>query len=811
MSKQKFTNEELHDNSILKLLNEQELLYYSSEFGDSTKKLFNTRRGKSAAEKITEILTKPKEALRESIAAFHEDYQTMNEVSKELLLQTTKMLIEKKSFEGVTIQLVPKYKEQTRQEDYDFVKKTVSICFYPFPSHSLLYAGLKPTQALMHELTHGLDHALGMPSYKNLLSYLTKPDGVHLVPILEASADLVDATGTLKNQYINPKYTKVDDADEKLTKPYKNENYPNKPFIVAVAGSYKPGDEVQKESGEFPHALGLAEYLTFGTEQISDSIKSSNTVEEFGKQYRNDLQTNLNRIKVPYQTDPKLTVEELRYASLGLLKAAMETHISEMGKSSVLQPYMLKAIETFKTLEYNSFKSTLQSVLETYAEPKLTRKKAQEVTLGIISELEKSTAINVTKRFTMSDGTSVKYLVNREGELELQNSKKLDMSNVPSILITNNPLSTQKTLTPIQVQEGKQKQAFEPEITLQIPTKKGVTQDSDSFTSEAELPEKKLKVAAIPEIVLQSSVDSEKQPETKKRKLVEESEDSIEAPPPLKKPKTEVPDKWYKDRHFSLTSTTVVGSAEQLKINLERLNPGDTLALNVHVLTGDFGGLSHWVGIKKGAVGEVNTFAYIDPTGLRVHKHIEQAIKDQNPAAEIKQVFNEKVKLQHGKIVGSGDRAYFDGNDKDCGPFVVYSLQRLNNAPSIGEGIKELGSKASEISNIEKSKAFGQELREKHNVDLSELNKLADKEKPDLLQNKEMEIDSKSPRQSDITQALSITKKVEELENMDTRDIIKIAEKHKTTTTDSSKPINVRPNPTPTKDKSLEQKNRSNP
>jgi len=273
---------------------------------------------------------------------------------------------------------------------------------------------------------------------------------------------------------------------------------------------------------------------------------------------------------------------------------------------------------------------------------------------------------------------------------------------------------------------------------------------------------------------------------------------------PLKKPKTEVPDKWYEDRHFSLTSTTAVGSAEQLKINLERLNPGDTLALNVHVLTGDFGGLSHWVGIKKGAVGEVNTFAYIDPTGLGVHKHIEQAIKDQNPAAEIKHVFDEKVKLQHGKIVGSGDRAYFNGNDKDCGPFVVYSLQKLNDAPNIEDGIKQLQTKAREISNIDDSQAFGQELRKGQETALSKLNKEAETEKPVVPEKKEKKVDLQGPdKQNDSIQSsaqtLLMNDKIEILQGMSQDKVKKIVENQKSTIgSDSpSQLTNKRPSVTP--------------
>jgi len=54
------------------------LLHYSSEFGESTKQLFIQKRAGAAIRKITDILAKPEEALKESIIAFHKDYQTID-------------------------------------------------------------------------------------------------------------------------------------------------------------------------------------------------------------------------------------------------------------------------------------------------------------------------------------------------------------------------------------------------------------------------------------------------------------------------------------------------------------------------------------------------------------------------------------------------------------------------------------------------------------------------------------------------------------------------------------------------------------
>jgi len=554
MSKRQFTDELLCNNEVLQLLDTHGLLSHSNEYVDPTKALFENKAKPSdkkipnkniqftndqkqftlAAVQITEIQKNPEQALKDSFAAFDSDYQAMTTAGQQMLLHTTQILIDKENFKGVTVELAPEFINNTRQENYNFATKTVSICFYPFSEDTLLYHSLKPTQALLHELTHGVDYALDMSSYKSVLDYLAKQESVHLVPILETSADLLDNSKALKKKYIQPMYTMINDAYEPLKEHYTVQGVDDeialKPYIVTAIGDYKESKKVWTDSGELVYASGLAEFLTFETEQLSKCIAFSNTAEEFDTKYKAALKQNLASIKkVTYATDPALTVAELRYASLGLIKAATEVHIYEIAKSSVLKPYMEEATKIFDTLECDLFKDTIQSVLMTCSSPKLSENQAKAVVSGIIDGLGKQViGDNASKEFVLPDEKIIdkkiiKYRINEQNEqseLELETSTAFDMDNMPLISIP--PALLFPNLKKINLF------ILEPEVSPKPDKNKDDTntkkrQNFDSF--EDKRPKKKLKVSSeitpqSPEIT-QSPADSETQQviSTNKRKF----------------------------------------------------------------------------------------------------------------------------------------------------------------------------------------------------------------------------------------------------------------------------------------------------
>jgi len=69
---------------------------------------------------------------------------------------------------------------------------------------------------------------------------------------------------------------------------------------------------------------------------------------------------------------------------------------------------------------------------------------------------------------------------------------------------------------------------------------------------------------------------------------------------------------------------------------------------------------------------------------------------------------------------------------------------KFNSAPNVEEGIKQLQIKARETSNIDESKAFGQELRKEQETVLSRLDKEAETEKPVVPEKKEKKVELQS-------------------------------------------------------------------
>lgn len=138
------------------------------------------------------------------------------------------------------------------------------------------------------------------------------------------------------------------------------------------------------------------------------------------------------------------------------------------------------------------------------------------------------------------------------------------------------------------------------------------------------------------------------------------------------------------------------------------------IPLNVNVASSTFkdGENNHWVGLKITKTGADIKVEYVDPTGRKINPEIEKQL---NTLFECK-VEDHQIKLQNGSCVKQtqegaiGSVDVWDGNQSDCGAFVVHMLQELSRGPA---GIKKLKDEAVSIS-LEKSEKLGSRLRQEH-------------------------------------------------------------------------------------------------
>jgi hypothetical protein len=128
--------------------------------------------------------------------------------------------------------------------------------------------------------------------------------------------------------------------------------------------------------------------------------------------------------------------------------------------------------------------------------------------------------------------------------------------------------------------------------------------------------------------------------------------------------------------------------------------------MNVNVDTRDFNGLNHWVGVHIRRENGNTTVNYVDPTG---HPPSEAVLAELKPLGPIT---NQGIQLQQGSIIGSGQDAYWEGNNDDCGPLMIYMLQQLARGQ---EGVQQLQAEQETIFNattpLTKSRELGQRLR----------------------------------------------------------------------------------------------------
>jgi hypothetical protein len=145
------------------------------------------------------------------------------------------------------------------------------------------------------------------------------------------------------------------------------------------------------------------------------------------------------------------------------------------------------------------------------------------------------------------------------------------------------------------------------------------------------------------------------------------------------------------------------------------------IVLNVNSISKDFVETNniHWVGLKVDH--DTKEITYIDPLGHDVGKEIATQLQTEMKGFKVDSLYsNPGIHPQYGNIIDKDkEHASIEGNDKDCGPFLINALNQSSSKAIRELHLLELGSK--DIDSAQKSIKYGQEIRNQHIERIAEL------------------------------------------------------------------------------------------
>lgn len=170
-----------------------------------------------------------------------------------------------------------------------------------------------------------------------------------------------------------------------------------------------------------------------------------------------------------------------------------------------------------------------------------------------------------------------------------------------------------------------------------------------------------------------------------------------------------------------IPNPVIADSAAKLKTFFANIhNSGtDTIILNVDIMSGNFTKIcnNRWVGLRIDH--EIRTIIYVDPLGRNAHPEILKTISGVTQY-RIKPMYTTRLCPQRTKI-RKKTKISLEGNDVDCGPFLINALEILRYN-TINSFIM-LRLEASEILSIVDSEKHGTRIRKKHIRRVKEVNK----------------------------------------------------------------------------------------
>lgn len=167
------------------------------------------------------------------------------------------------------------------------------------------------------------------------------------------------------------------------------------------------------------------------------------------------------------------------------------------------------------------------------------------------------------------------------------------------------------------------------------------------------------------------------------------------------------------DFNVLLQNVPIANNALKLSNFLAEAKQNDTIILNVNTISSNFENdrNTHWVGLIVDR--ENKAVVCVDPLGRKVGKDIQQIISD-NTGYKIEELYNTKVRPQHAEVVGKKDEAFLEGNDRDCGTFLVHALERFQQMQNPVDAYKSLLNEVKDVTDVERSRQYGLSIRQEH-------------------------------------------------------------------------------------------------
>jgi hypothetical protein len=320
----------INGNPFLQILNDKNLLFYSTEHREETKRAIqghNAALTRSCGDTF-ELSSSIRQSLKEIDTAWNE----CSELGKQFLIASVTMLADSKnlqengdldaSFEGLSIEAIPCYSENSRSDNYVYTTQQVQICTRKLPAPLTLNASL--TTIFAHEFTHAIDDTYSkLHSIHTVFANLHKSaseDFEQQFEILKCSVKLVDDDAQLFEKGYLPTFENFlrgkdvsegsEVSNKDVVKWYANQNISDRPF--------------QGEEGELICTTIPAEFLTFNIEHIFNTLNESKTTEEFQTKYETVVSSvlkNITSYPLPIQLAALKLVQETTKHHLDLIKS----------------------------------------------------------------------------------------------------------------------------------------------------------------------------------------------------------------------------------------------------------------------------------------------------------------------------------------------------------------------------------------------------------------------------------------------------------------------------------------------------------
>lgn len=410
-SYEKSVVEYVASNPLLNILNDSDLLFFSTEHRATTAESIKAKPGSQCDENQDLV-----NVVLASLHAIDIDFLKNNSnLSQAFLITSAEMLVGSKAlqesgeldsyFEGLSIEAIPSF-NGTRSDDYNYIEQQTQICFQALTAP--LDTPHLPSLLLAHEFTHAIDD-----SYRKVNSAAIVFENLHRnapkdkdkqMQILECAANLVDDTQALTAGYLPgfKRYLLKKNVGVDVAEHYTNLHKENTESASAIADTRQSVQLIsdrrifQNDEGALECTSVLPEFLTFSIENVFQALKKSETVQEFEKNYTERVNILLER------TIGKYPDSAIRAAALELILDSTKPYL-DLIKDKTTFPELQNCCDiTSRILEENyiQIKRSISAKSSSVSNAQLTSVIDSDLSSIETYSISTSTATNSTTTIT---------------------------------------------------------------------------------------------------------------------------------------------------------------------------------------------------------------------------------------------------------------------------------------------------------------------------------------------------------------------------------------------------------------------------